>query len=1168
MASFKSASNGEISTQELPRESSRTSFQLRLSRQGTKRKRRHFKGDGKQVSIILTSQSGIPSPTQLASRGNLEDLKDFIEISEMFIGDRDENGATLLHHASSNNQIAVMQHLIDSGIDLNAVDNDGNTALHLAVSKGHIEAARLLLEAGASDIILNKAFDAPLHIIVRNNSTELLTIFLEYPVDILIKGYRQRIPLHVAAEKDNLEVCEILHNSIITIERYQQSFAFRLSAADQDDLTPIHLAARSGSHKVLNFMIVKGLEHGYSPEQILRFLDEENSTPLHAAVDGGHIQVVEVLLRYKAHPDESRGKQLPPFLLASAQGKLEMMKLMVQYCGKEIVHCRDLYGQTALHRCAHAINSVEMIRFLIENGAEVDAIDDQERVPLIAAIKSGSLGGVKILIKNGADIFVKDRNGLNPLHYAVKYKRKFILSSLLAMPNSSELVIDCDKKGNSPLHVALNLSQNNFVRIMVASASHQLKNVKDKDGNNYLHLAAESGDRKALSILLDIPDCQKLLNQTNKLGDTPLHLAAGGGHVRALEILLSNGAMVHKCYWGNTPFMYACYKGKAEVAKLLFEAHPFQLTWTNDEGENALHLGAESGCPEVITILLDIGMPVIMNNKQLTFFDVIISKHFVNCAIAAVKHKRWQECLDIHSPDKDHLMISLVQFMPEVAKAVLDHSHTKSDLQCEDPAYWETFDFKYLRIDSQDFEKADNIVHPVRSSHDEGIFDTPVFRYKGQRRKSSIHQFLQMSTVNNYLDVLQNMVQYNRVPLLTHPVTECYLKIKWNRYGRWVQLAKTLLIALQIIFLLVFTFSAPTPSEIRRIESMNITGNCTGNCTMETVSFSATATTTRFLALFLALVQFVDWLVAVVRLGLAESLNIIQNSFVLIDGVSILMTIIFATPWTSINFVIWEAGAIAFFFSWFSLFLTIQLFDLFGVYITMFMAITRNVLQVMVVCLVFIIAFGLSLYMLVGNTEEYNDVGHSLFKVFGLMFGDFSYDFFVQAQNNGLLFYSELTFAFLTVMTIILAIVFQNLLIGLALGHIEEIKLNAIAEKRAIEIGFYKRIDSHFIRKHFFWKLDNESRTVTTHPNKRMLWIQQLSHRFWRGLKNNDHSIIVENEASLSSDNIQSVKRELVEINDRIEELSVAQEKMAETQEKLLDTINQILSAQQPQKVE
>ena len=374
--------------------------------------------------------------------------------------------------------------------------------------------------------------------------------------------------------------------------------------------------------------------------------------------------------------------------------------------------------------------------------------------------------------------------------------------------------------------------------------------------------------------------------------------------------------------------MYACYKGKAEVARVLYEAHPFQLTWINDAGENALHLGAEGGCPEVIILLLDIGVPVMMNNKHQTFFDVVINKRLVNCAMTAIKHKRWQECLDVHYPHKDHPMISLIQFMPEVAKTVLDRSHTKADLQHEDLLYWETYDFKYIRLDRQD--SSHNVLQQSGQSDELSQYEdgASAVKYKETRRKSSFPRFMKKTfdeePVSNNLEVLQNMVRHNRVPLLTHPVTESYLKVKWERYGRWVQLAKTSLISLQIIFLLVFTFSAPTPTEIRSIEAMNSTVNCTDgiNCT-GTVEFSTTATAACFLAMIFALVQFFDWLVAVIRLGVAESLNITRNSFVLIDGLSILMTLIFTIPWTSTNSVVWQAGAIAFFFAWFSLFLTI-----------------------------------------------------------------------------------------------------------------------------------------------------------------------------------------------------------------------------------------------------
>ena len=1171
MADFKTVSHVVIATSpgkhpQSPAEQTEDPEHSRVAVQDKRRKKRR---KSQNVSIELISNSpldGMPSPHQLAAEGNLEDLKRYIESAGATIKERDERGATLLHHAVENKQTSVMQYLISSGVNLSAVDNDGNTALHIACSKGFLNAVHILLGAGVSNTILNKESDAPLHIIMRDNNTELLEAYLQYPVDILIEGYRKRTPLHVAAEKDNKEVCEVLHNVILSNEHFKKIVGFRICAPDADDLTPIHLAARSGSHRVLGFIISRCLEHGYAPKKVLSFLDEEDSTPLQAAVDGGHLQVVEVLLHHNARPDECKGKQPPPFLLASAQGKLDIMKLMVEHCGKEVVHCRDGYEQTALHRCAHAINSFEIIQYLVENGANVDAIDNEGRTPLVAAIKAGSIGGSKVLLSSGANILIKDKNGQNPLHYAVKHKRKFILSCLLEKPSSSELVTDCDNSGNSPIHMALRLSLNNMVALMVSSATQQLKNTKDVNGNNYLHLAAASGDWKALSILLDISGGHMLLNQTNNYGGTPLHLAAGKGHQRAVEILLSNGAMVHKCYSGNTPFMYACLQGHADIAKITYEAHPFQLTWTDDLGNNALHLGAKSGSPQVITLLLDIGVPVILNDSGETFFDIIISNHLSKCAMAVVDHERWQECLDVVAPDKDHPVVSLIQLMPDVAKMVLDRSQTKADVPPEAKGYWESYDFKYLRLESEcayettsetcDSEKA----RLLEDDSDHMI--APTIKYKGSTVKSGQSPSYRQKKCNGHLEVLQTMVRFNRVPLLTHPVTESYLKSKWREYGRWVQLVKMAGIILQIIFLIAFTFLAPSPVAMRSAEDSS---NCTDsyNCATSnttTIEFSLASNVVRFLTIGFTTLNLFHWLVTVIRLGFPEVLNFTRNVFILIDLLSVVFTYVFTIPWTgSLNIAVWEAGAVASFTTWFSLVLTIQLFDLFGVYITMILTITRTVFQVLLICAFFIIAFAMSLYILVGNTQEFSTIGYSLFSNFAHLLGEIDYVYFIEKDVEGHLFFSALTFLFVIIIAITMAIVIQNLLIGLAVGDIEKIKENAIGEKRAIEVGFYKRIDS-IIPKKLFRRLDKGK--YTSFPNNKVLGLRFIWRYFWRTVKGEDPNKGDDNDDAFASVNSGgALQSEIDGINRRIDEL-------AESQEKVITLLGQILAAQQNTKVE
>ena len=1138
------------------------------------RKKRQTK---QQISLQVFKNRSIDSeeylsPFQLAAQGKLEELKIFIEAIGS-VKEKDENGATLIHHAAASNQIATMQYLIQStSISINALDNNGNTALHLSAKNGHSEAIHLLLQSGADDTILNSDKDAPLHIATHANNVQAIEAFLQHPtVDIVIAGKRKRTPLHIISELDHIEALQVFHSYIIAQEMFKKVNGFRLCAKDEDELTPLHLAARSGSHRVLEFLISNCMKHNYRPEIILSFLDEENSTPLHAAIDGGHLAVVKVLLRHGAKADIIKDQQPPPFILASSQGKFEMMKAMLELGSREAIFCKDIYGQTALHRCTQSLNCAEIMCFLIENKAEVDAIDNKGRTPLMMAITAGSLTGVKLLLCKGASACIKDFEGRNALHHAVTCNRKLITQHLLELPCASNLVIDVDNNSLSPIHHALKESRSTLVALMVSVVKNQLTNIKDSLGNNYLHLAANSGDAKALSILLAIPECHKLLNETNNYGGTPLHVAASQGHIRSTEILLAHGAMVHKCHLGHTPFMFACYKGQLGTVKLVYKSHPYQLNWTDDKKNTPLHVGALSGNPQIITFLLDIGAKLELNFASESFFDSIVDNNDEKCAMAVVNHERWQECLDFTSPHRPHPMISLINRMPKVARVVLDRSLTKAEYDREHAEYWERYDFKYLQVtemphlqtvhDDSKISETTPLIYD-----DKHMMVSPQIQYKGSVKKTSVpHPSVKQNKRASHLDALRGMIRYNRASLLAHPVTENYLKAKWRSYGKWIHLTGTLLTFLQVILLFAFTLLAPRPYiDSTTVQLDNCTNNVTlnntvnasifGDCTEEVpVRFSFTTNIVRFVTLAVTFLNLIQWLVVVLKIRL-EALNFVRNTFVLVDGLAVAFTAIYLIPWSTggLHVAIWEAGAIASFFVWFSLILKIQLFDLFGVYVTMFITITRSVFQVLVIFFLFICAFALSFYILAGNLHPFSTIGYSFFTNFAHLLGEIDYNQFIEASAEGILQFDTLTFFFVILLAILMSIVVMNLLIGIAVGDIEQIRQHALTEKRILEVKVFTRLDSlmpgqllHQLSPDFYIK----------YPNKRVPCIKYIWRFFWHTIKGQDPSIgDIDDDESTSSGDSQAA--ELSQLRQKVEEIS-------EAQDKVIELINQIHVMQQ-----
>ena len=78
-----------------------------------------------------------------------------------------------------------------------------------------------------------------------------------------------------------------------------------------------------------------------------------------------------------------------------------------------------LHAASPLHHAIQAGNT-DLARLLVENGAEVGAIDSDGLAPLHLAAVQGERLLVELLLTSGADVDVRSAHGFTPLHLAVE----------------------------------------------------------------------------------------------------------------------------------------------------------------------------------------------------------------------------------------------------------------------------------------------------------------------------------------------------------------------------------------------------------------------------------------------------------------------------------------------------------------------------------------------------------------------------------------------------------------------------------------------------------------------------------------------------------------------------------------------------------------------------
>ncbi|CAL8136896.1 unnamed protein product [Orchesella dallaii] len=568
---------------------------------------------------------------QSVMHGNVEAVKFFS--TKLSVDTKDKNGNRPLHYSLYSKSLAelleMMETLLILGADVNSADANGNNFLHMAPQPTLIKFEITPKEFHSLVVFLHsKAFNfkalsnrgvTVLHDAVKNIPIleQTLVFFIKHGVKVNAEDEKGKTPFMYAIEGGR---------SPSFLEMLVKNGA-KIAQRDGEEKTCFHYAITQGNIEAVKFLVS---EYNFDPNGFCC-----SQIPLNCSFQStsfsNMMEMIKLLVFLGADVNilvnefsmlnwvlllQNEFADRIPFKLSSAEYH-ELVEYLYSV-GFRLVRNYGIFGMTLLHLTLHYMEPLEdTISLFLDRNESLSTVDDFGDTPLMSAIERGrSLELLRFLIKNGAHLDTGDKDGNTSLHKAAYARRTDVIAMLVKEFNVN--INAPNLRGYTPvfciLCAASDEAANNLHTLVQLGGN---VNAQENQGNTILHLHQRKNDDKAHKLLLCHKNFEKCLGKS-EFEAAPQVTSDGFDRLVKCAAKLNYDFKI-KNHNGMTVLHSALLSGRSlhqNTVKFLVSRNPEILSELDQNGETPLFSAVEAGAhEELFNLLISLGGSLSVQNN-------------------------------------------------------------------------------------------------------------------------------------------------------------------------------------------------------------------------------------------------------------------------------------------------------------------------------------------------------------------------------------------------------------------------------------------------------------------------------------------------------------------------------------------------------------------------